>query len=388
MTQQDFITYTSVYPNRLSVWYSQTGPPYTIYGLSIPVLDLNKTDSSKYLQRVTGISIPLSGGSRDRINLQVESNLYKESLGVNYYILLTKPYQVSSLGNLLISAATVVLSPAFDIAFFEDSAYNVLGGSIKDARQSTILMQSDRYKVGTLSNPTYTGPLNIDQLLSGSATKASVQDSNYNSISWTRSRYNGTQTNRFDYNVDPALAGRLFQGADFASTVSNSQINFLTSSNQIEYRDLFYAGQGETPGFSVNSTTGFTFITNDNSSYSSTDKLLLIRKNTGINATNNINAGDLIANSTLPLDVEIMKVLDVNIVTGVSTLQYILEVERGYLSNPGSIASNTPMSKVTPVQIYNVEGNRLSGVSKNKVLVKETGKILGVDSLGYVVSTT
>jgi hypothetical protein len=45
-----------------------------------------------------------------------------------------------------------------------------------------------------------TVPSNFEQLISGSATKADVQDSNYSSKSWSNIRYNGSRQSSPKFN--------------------------------------------------------------------------------------------------------------------------------------------------------------------------------------------
>lgn len=391
MTQSDYFSYVAVYPNSLNVWYDEGGPPHTIRAVSIPVLETNGESSKGYLERVEEVSIPLSGGSESRVTLEVLSRIYGLSIGIEYYILLVKPLTVLSIGDTTVRRTTVLLSPAIDIETFADSPYNVIGGLVEDARDSVYIMQSDRYKVGTLSNPTYTGPLNIDALLSGSATKASVQDSNYSSIGWTRSRYDGAKTNRIDYKVDPALAGRLFQGADFASGSDRNQINYLISSSQVEYKDFFYAGKGDVPGLDLSVPTGLRFIANpDNpSSYPAdeTGSLWVSSKSLTVNPTYYPIEGDIIVVNPLTIP-ELMKITNVEKVSDNLPVTYSLDLVRGYYTDSAPIAVLADINRANPVQIYNIDNNKLSGVPKGVIVVKETGKTLGIDPLGYVVYST
>jgi len=390
MTQADFFSYARLYPNLLNIWYSTVGPPYTIYGLSVPVLDKANEDSTTYLSQVEEISIPLIGGSLDYITLKVQQRFYAISKNIGYYLLLVTPYSIDSIGSTSVNNSKALLSPSLDVSTFADSPYNVLGGSIEDSRNSTYMMQSDRYKVGTLNNPSYTGPLNIDALLSGSATRASIQDSNYSSIGWLRSRYDGTKTNRADYKVDPALAGRLFQGADFASGSDISQINYLLSSSQVDYKDFFYAGKGDIPGFDLSIATDLRFITNLKNpvNYPSTEVVGLWASsiNTATNPRYYPMQGDIIAVNYLTTP-ELMKITNVGIVGTNRPVTYSLDLIRGYYSTAATISPPTVITRAAPVQIYNIENNKLSGVPKGLVIVKETGKTLGIDSLGYVISS-
>jgi hypothetical protein len=382
MTQTEFFAYVNLNPRSLNVWYDQSGPPYIIRGVSVPVVDKTNEDSKTYLSQVEEISIPLSGGSVDRITLKVKQRKYVLSSGYSCYILLVDPLTVSSIGSTVPATVSVLISPTTDIATFEDSSYNVLGGSIEDTRQSTYIMKSDRYKVGTLANPTYTGPLNINQIISGSAPKANVQDSNYSSLSWMRSRYDGAKTNVLDYKTDPALAGRTFLGADFASGSDVNQINYLLSSSQVVYKDFFYAGRGDTPGFDNTGLSGYEFQTTYNTTQNKV--LYIVSTDPGKNPFITPRVGDLITTGNTGTE-EIMKITAIGVVE-TFPIRYSLDVQRSWNSVVAEIPS-IPIYNIKSVQIYNIEGNRLSGVPKGLVIVKETGKTLGIDRLGYVVSS-
>ena len=242
-------------------------------------------------------------------------------------------------------------------------------------------MQSDRYKIGTNANPNYTGPLNIEELTSGSATLAQVQDSNYSDTGWTSARYNGTKTTRIEYKAaEPALTGRFFEAAEYPSGSTVAQINYQISSSQVTYTNHFYAGTGDVPGFTV-LNTGLMY----SQSYNAYTTLIFVEPIVYGSAPIVPKVGDLIDTNPATHS-EIAKILTVGIITS-PTLKYSLELERGYFGTPQSFGGAI-MNKLVPVQIYNVSGNRLTGVPKGKVLVKETGAILTLDSLGFVMSST
>lgn len=384
MTQQEFYTYVSINPTQLNVWYSDTNSPYTIYGLSIPVIDKTGEDSKTYLSQVEEVTIPLSGGSVNRIALKVRQSIYGQSLGAKYYILLTDPVIISNIGSPLLNTSKILLSPTIDVANFADSPYNVLEGYVNASRQSKYIMKSDRYKVGTLRNPAYTGPLNINYLLSGSATKANIQDSNYSNTAWIRSRYDGSSTSILDYKIEPALTGRVFEGAQFGTGSDINQINYLLSSSQVAYKDLFYAGKGDTPGFDISTDIAYKYVQATNPGIS---PVYIGYTKTDVNPTYTPKIGDLIVNKS-GNDTELMKITKVVRFTNQLPITYSLDVIRSYYSPTIPVSENSNVSLARPVQIYNLEANKLSGVPKGLILVRETGKLLGIDSLGYVVSST
>jgi hypothetical protein len=87
----------------------------------------------------------------------------------------------------------VVLQPFID-ADFATSEYNVLEGNAIEARINPFYMDVD-YSTNALR------AVNIEQILSGSATRATVQPSNYTYTSHINGRYNGSKTNSINYNT-------------------------------------------------------------------------------------------------------------------------------------------------------------------------------------------
>lgn len=385
MTQEEFFAYTQIRPDQVNIWYDTGGPPYTLKAITIPVLDSSNPpqDRSRLLENVQQITLPLSTG--DNITLNIISATQAQSPGTpvmpvtRYYYYNIEPLTLPNIGNIGIAAGTLVFSPSLDTFDFADSPYNILEGSLEASRQSSYIMQADRYKIGTLANPTYTGPLNIGELISESAAKADVQDSNYTSTGWTNARYEGTKTDRLDFLTEPAISGKFFEGSEFPSGSTPLQINYLISSSQVFYREYFFAGVGDTPGIV---TIGTKFKINNN--YSEFATILLISEEIPGTAATPIQTGDLIQ---IQGNTEIIRVDSVGIAS-TSPIVYGLIVTRGYFGQPETISTNDLIQKVSKVQIYNVTGNRLSGVPKGKLLIKETGAIVTLDPLGFIVSST
>jgi hypothetical protein len=387
MTQEEFFAYTQLHPDQVNIWYGTGGPPYTLKAITVPVLDSNTPpqDRSRLLENIQQITLPLSTG--DNITLNIASATQAQSPGTSvmpatrYYYYSIEPLTLSNIGNIGIAAGTLIFSPSLDTFDFADSPYNILEGSIELSRQSGYIMQADRYKIGTLANPTYTGPLNIVELISGSATKADVQDSNYTTTGWINARYEGSKTDRIDYLSEPAISGKFFEASEFPSGSTLNEINYLITSSQVVYKEYFFAGIGDTPG-----------LEKEDSKYTPTagygENATLIGVTT--NAQGFIPAifrvGDLIS-SALAGSAEIMRVEAVGVLS-TSPLVYSLLVTRGYFGNRQLISLGSNFYRVNLVQIYNVTGNRLTGVPRGQVLVKETGRILKLDSLGFVISST
>lgn len=383
MTQQEFFIHTQLHPDQVNIWYDAGGPPYILRAITIPALDYNNPpqDHSAFLGNVQQITVPLSTG--DNITLNVTSVTQAQSPGTlvmpvtKYFYYNIEPLQVDNIGSIGIATGTLVFSPSLDTFSFADSSYNVLEGSVEASRQSSYIMLADRYKIGTLTNPTYTGPLNIVELLSGSATKADVQDSNYTTTGWINARYEGTKTDRIDYLSEPAISGKFFQAAEFPLGATSGQIQYLISSSQVVYKDYFFAGIGDTPGFNAD-YSGF----QSNNSYNEYATLIYVNPEIPGSALTPLKRGDLIR--FLGND-EIIKIDAVGVYS-VTPLVYSLQLTRGYYGAAQQITNNQLIDKVSQVQIYSVTGNKLTGVPKGQLFIKETGAIVTLDSLGFIIS--
>jgi hypothetical protein len=80
-----------------------------------------------------------------------------------------------------------------ETANFDYSDYNAILGNATSPQFSTTY-QNVSYDNGTLA------PTNLDYIISGTAERALIQDSNYSQNSWINSRYNGTRVSSLDFN--------------------------------------------------------------------------------------------------------------------------------------------------------------------------------------------
>jgi hypothetical protein len=265
-------------------------------------------------------------------------------------------------------------------------------------------MLSDRYKISETSGSNgYTGPLNIVQLLTGSAVKADVQDSNYNDTGWVKARYEGTSTSIKDYLVESAVNGKIFQASIYPQGTATDQIKFQITSSQVLYSDYFYSGTGDKPGYNV-IESGFRVTGSNNipvptagipaNTYSQGDTyndfLFYIKPYEYLGySPNPLNPGDIITVETgASTTTDLMSVQAVGqLFTSEGKVYYSVLVKRGY-GNTGlatfSAASDLEVKKVTPVKLYELKGNKVQGLPQSKVVVKETGDILLIDEFGFV----
>lgn len=389
MTQQEFFAHTQLYPNQVNIWYSDQGAPFTLYAITVPIFDITSptpVDNTAQLEALQQLSIPLSTGNILIANITSRNRVQTPGtptvpVTVYYYFTIT-PITVQSFGNAAIQLNQLIFSPAINIGEYNASPYNVTKGNIQQSKPSQDLMVADRYQIGTLANPTYTGPLNIEQLLSGSAIKSTVQDTNYTSTAWVNGRYAGSKTTINEYGTEPAISGRVFQGSEFPAANTPGEIRYAISTQQAIYKDYFYAGGGDTPGFDT--TTTYYQITSVQVLNNSNLTQLIIELTPGAIYTVPPKTGDLLR---VESQTEVFRVESVGTVTGIANA-YVVYVTRGWNGVTQTIFPPVNLEKLLLVQVYNIEQDKLSGVPKGQVYVKETGQSLALDSSGYVLSAS
>lgn len=413
MTQAEFTAYTGLFPKRFNIWYSETAP-YQILGVSIPSYTAppNIQDISSYIETLTRVNVPLTTGGSAKVPVlskirQTVPDPTSSTGTSTYYICTVTPTTIPQPTSTLLTGV-VGFSPSIITGDFTNSPYNVTQGVIEALRTSDNIMQSDRYKVGTLVNPSYTGPLNIELLLSTSASKANIQDSLYSDTGWTNGRYNGSITNRNNYGATPAESGLVFKGAFYPKGISTDQIKFQVSGSQAVYEDFFYSGQGSTPGLSTINTkyilTGSNNIPSVYSAntYQSYETVMYLKVPLLIStiAPDPLKPGDLITIGTATSPgTELMKVLAAPAPVLYPTYAlYYIQVLRGYLGDPfltstyqafpaNTIDTPNPLvvQKSNLSTIYKVVQNKLQPVPEGKLVVKESGAILKVDPFGILI---
>ena len=250
MTQQEFFAHTQLYPNQVNIWYSDQGAPFTLYAITIPIFDITSptpVDNTAQLEALQQVSIPLSTGNVLIANITSRSRVQTPGTPTvpitTYYYFTITPITIQTFGNAAIQLNQLIFSPSIDIDEYNASPYNVTKGNILLSKPSQDLMVADRYQIGTPSDPTYTGPLNILQLLSGSATKATAQDTNYSNTGWLNGRYVGSKTTRSEYGTEPAISGRLFEGSEFPSSSLANEIKYAISTQQAVFKTYFYTSR-------------------------------------------------------------------------------------------------------------------------------------------------
>lgn len=402
MTQAEFVAYAQLNPTQVNIWYTETAP-YTVLGVTVPTIDFTGQNITALLDQIQQIIVPVEVGSSVldiTLNI-ITPQLYTTAIG-NFYFFTVVPYEIGNITSdiFITPNADITFTPAIDSNEFYDSPYNVLQGFVDEARKSLYIMLSDRYKVGTVGLPGYTGPTNINQLLSGSATKAEVQDSSYSDTGWINARYEGTEQTYTGNNVPPAATGKTFLAAEYPISASLGQIGYQVSSSLVLYIDYFYTGIGDVPGFTAQQLN----IKVSGSSYTSNTTYIDVKQFYSPVEDPFIYlpaVGSTIAFNGTPTDYVIGTNYEVAYVTGISLISttphivYRINLIRRYNGTPQS-AIDVPISvsdddrlfSIATTQIYQLQRNKLIGLNKALLLVQETGKILTLNEYGYVVGST
>lgn len=383
MTQEEFLVTAEQLTYSVNVWYS-TEQPYTVLGVTIPITDaVSLVDISRYLQQVEVLTVQVNEGQF--LSLEVVSRSLLGSTPKQYYFFKVKEATIEDTGDQNVPNSKVYLSPGIQGSDYTNSPYNIVQGTAEIPRQSDYLMQSDRAS-GTLRIVGGGLPTNIDNLQSGSATKAYVQDSLYSDTGWTRARYDGTPTTRLTYGgIDPAIQGNVFKGSYFTRTTLDSRI-LSQSDTDLVYTDYLFTGTQEIPQYTTQ------YISSSLSTFINSINQTSITINLGSsNAKSNIEIGDLLKFSDSSGSINFPEIVKVSRILSRTSTQMQLVVTRGWDQTVKGTYTTSPdpdtyLHKITPVQIFKLFGNKIQAESRGKVKVQQTGDLMYIDSLGFIVT--
>ncbi len=249
------------------------------------------------------------------------------------------------------------------------SNYNPIIDNVIEQRRvpsGSRIVESDK-------NNTTTSPNNLEAILSGSATLASVQESSYTSTGWSNGRYNGSKTNSKNYGgIPPAITGATFTAAIYAPQTLDSFI-VSQSINTRTIQNVFHTGRGETPTYSVvNSSYKLA------SSVGNTNTIFPIVSQGGQSIT-----GSFDINTIIQISNEKMRIIGYTEIGN----QTLITVTRGLFDTlKGSYSANTLVKIIPPTFIYKYDTIRReqNTVTNAKVWVQETENIYYTDAFGAV----
>ena len=237
---------TAPQSGEIRVLYREVNGLDVIKAISVSTTSNNGQDVSLSLAELEEIQFAVSAsGFTPKLIVQEGS---KKS---DYFYFNTADVTIASVSS---SNDSVVNITPFLLEKFKNNDYNALISNASISRTSKFKFDVDRlegntvlhYKVNT-SSSLPVRPTNYESILSGSATLAAVQDSNYTHTGHINARYNGTETSAADFGgINPAISGTPFEAAVY---LSGSDTNFICSKS-LSDRDIetyLFTGTSDTP---------------------------------------------------------------------------------------------------------------------------------------------
>lgn len=381
MTKSEFIATAAFYPNQINIWYTPAPAPYYILGITVPVINAVGNNVLEYLQQSTVLTIEVQTGNY--IQLPVANGEIYTSSGVQFYFLqVTPPYDITAIASspgflTSIPITTVIFSNVIDQQLFNASGYNATLNNVEINRTSTYILQE------------------------GTDTPASIQDSQYSSTGWINGRYDGTKTSAPTYvGVSPTVLGNAFDGAYFPRTVTDNQIKAQVTAGTVIFSEYLNTGDEALPSYFVYSDAYIVAAVISGApvstiTTSATEIPLLLSGSNATLSTRIPQVGDIlqIATSTELIKIKSIGSYPNNGAYAYTNPLYRLTVERGYnYTNPAPIVTTvsplvTPIASLSvPLLLFRLQGNKVQGLQRGKLIVKASGDILHVDRLGYIVS--
>ena len=350
---------------------------------SLQTSPVNQIDLENVLLTATSIRFVVDGQT---YNLPIESrSKYNNSFNnqtSNYYYFEVLPiafnkttYNTNGLG---VDQVGVTFLPYIQDEKYEYSDFNPLISNALVNRNSTYIQQSDR--VGSSVNPT-----NLQDIQSGSATKAQIQDSSYSSTGWSNARYVGTRTDALSYRGIPsAITARTFVGEQNPSSSAYQLICSRSLSDRITSEFLF-TGDQEVPSFEGFVYTKYKLLDQNLGSIASLQYGPDITPETG-----SIEVGSIVAihngSTLLP---ERLRVLEIK--PGVDGFSNTIKVTRGYLgTTPITLPQNGKIMVVKPLKIFKVDNTsaKIVNSTNSRIWVKDSKEILDTDEYGLVYNSS
>jgi hypothetical protein len=381
------------YGNRVNVLYNETGgnSEGEIIAITVTVnalsfngnQDASATDITDILEQVEEITFTFDGITY--ILTVLDRSFYADNPAFYYFRvesnqLIPNIFDADITSNLAQSDVVVSFHPFLNDITFGTSEFNVLLNNGNNLRKSTDKLEADREEG-------FVVPSNFQSILTLSASKAQVQDSNYSDTGYINARYEGSVSEASDQGgVDPSLSAKEFTGIIFSEDTNQDVVCGLVggAGQRVEVQ-LLHTGETRLPTFTTSSA--------------------------GIEADGAIAVGDTAFNYTYlgafsgqlvpSIDVgdflipvgstEIMRVEEHNV------FNKRLVVTRNYVSGsiPGlgtttTLGDGTDFAKVQRQDIIKVEdfANNLAKVNNSKIFISENNAFVRTDSFGTIISST
>ena len=378
LTQSEFIQVVSqTTPDTLNIWYT-FDLPLRILGLTIPIIDLNGTDQENQLLQCIEVVLTVEDQT---FRLLVENpQLLTGGNGTRFmFFEAVEQIQITApISDLPYVDTPVIFLPGVFSIPFTNSDSDVLMNNVGISRKSYYIQESDRYKY---NNAEPLAPLNIDQLRTNTAIKASVQDSNYEISGWKEARYEGVFSNRYNYSgLEGVIDGAVVEARTFPTDISLNLLRQQLSSSIFEFTPFFLGGDVTLNPRDVGKFTGYELV----SSASKTEYTVEIDTSyTGIVRTP--AAGDVVAFTLGEIRPNTFQdrctILDTQELTGTSLKIFTTPLT-------GSYPANTSLRIANTSQFYKIVKNTLQAVDNQYVLIEQGDELYRVDGSGFVISRT
>ena len=197
----------------LALIYYSTGSNYVVKQANFNVTDCNNNNLFEVLQNVNSFVFTIDGIAygADVISREQKVNYWHFEI-TDFFIPPSAPGVVDSF-----KCYSTTVTPGPDVVGFANGEYDVLVSNATDTRTSGYIYEVDR-------STEYVVPGNYNNIISESAQKAEIADSNYSSVGILNSRYDGAETTISDYGVEPLISGKLFEAEVYLTTASNAYI--------------------------------------------------------------------------------------------------------------------------------------------------------------------
>lgn len=338
----------------------------SILGVAIHNLTENLVDISDILEQAKQIRFVITkSGNSQQVTLQVTGKVkYNDFI---YCEVVRYPLTVSiaDADTIPFTVSNVEISPTILLRDYSNSDYNVVNNNVSRQQTSTYLQIAERDKLDTI-------PTNLNALLSDTAQKAEIPDSNYTVSGWIQGRYLGSTTGATSYGSVPgSLAGGTFVGSLHPPGTPTGSVCALASFDRV-LETFIHTGPQTYPTFE----TGKPFKTITTQFINASDTVL--RENL-TNTPAAINQYDLLVISS-SLAQEIVRVLEYNV------QRREIVVERGIGdTSPTTFAPGTfDIYPVKRTQVFRIEGNKATALTDSWIWIKDSLSLVLTDKHGIV----
>jgi hypothetical protein len=216
--------------------------PFTLLGMSVPLRDLNGNNLVSPLKEVDKFKFDFAG---QRVEVTINGRQKKNT----YFFFSFDPLVVNNIpeedspGTRIEEDSEFVFFPYFESSYF-NSDYNPFQGSAQELLKNSVIQVVDR-------NTSQAQPTNLAALVAGTAGKAQIPDSKYETAGIISGKYLGAKLTSaptlfnvskdvFKIHVDnngvpgsePALSFKLFEGSIHRSDADTTTIKGLSDSDR------------------------------------------------------------------------------------------------------------------------------------------------------------